>query len=92
MSEILYHDAQVTIYRELILINKYYFPLATSKTIMFSEIERISLLSADGVNHKWGLCTKHLNNWFPLDSKRKNKSKFIEIILKGRKTRPSITP
>jgi hypothetical protein len=38
MSEVQYEDEQVTVYRELIVINKYYFPLATSKTIMFDEI------------------------------------------------------
>lgn len=38
MAEILYHDPQVTVHKELIVINKYYFPLATSKTIHFSEI------------------------------------------------------
>ena len=92
MSEILYHDPQVTVYKELIVINKYYFPLATSRTILFSEIQQVSLLSSEGVTHRWGLCSKHLNNWFPLDTNRKNKTKFIEIILKGRKTRPSITP
>jgi len=92
MSEILYHDSQVTVYKELIVISKYYFPLATSKTILFSEIERVTLNSSEGVDHRWGLCGKYLNNWFPLDSNRKNKTKFIEIVLKGRKTRPSITP
>ena len=34
----------------------------------------------------------YLNNWFPLDSERKNKKKFIEITLKGKKIKPSITP
>lgn len=34
MTSILYHDPQVTIYRELIVINKYYFPLATSRNIL----------------------------------------------------------
>lgn len=92
MSEILYHDPQVTVYKELIVINKYYFPLATSKTIMFSDIERVALIDSDGVDHRWGICGKYLNNWFPLDTNRKNKKKFIEITLKGRKTRPSITP
>lgn len=92
MTEILYHDNQVTIYKELMVIKKYYFPLATSKTIMFSDIERVTLLSSDGVTHTWGLTSKYLNNWFPWDSNRKNKTKFIEIIIKGKKTRPSITP
>jgi len=38
MSEILYADKQITLHKDLIVINKYYFPLATSKTIFFSEI------------------------------------------------------
>jgi hypothetical protein len=50
------------------------------------------MTSSEGVDHRWGICGKYLNNWFPLDSNRKNKTKFIEIVLKGRKTRPSITP
>ncbi len=92
MSQFLYPDCQVVIYRDLILINKYYFPLATSKTILFNEIETCSLISAEGVNHKWGVSTRYLNNWFPLDTDRKKKEKFIEIRLKGKKMRPSITP
>lgn len=92
MSEILYHDNQVTIYKELLIIKKYYFPLATSKTIMISDIERVTLHSSEGVEHRWGVCGKYLNNWFPYDGSRKSKTKFIEIVLKGKKTKPSITP
>jgi hypothetical protein len=36
MTQILYQDSQITVYKELIQINKYFFPLATSKTILFS--------------------------------------------------------
>ena len=74
------------------VINKYYFPLATSKTIMFEDIQRVTLYNSDGVAHKWGLTAKFLNNWFPWDINRKKKTKFIEIIVKGKTTRPSITP
>lgn len=35
----LYKDSQVEIYSSLIVINKYYFPLATSKTILFENID-----------------------------------------------------
>ncbi len=87
-----YFDSQVTVYQDLIVINKYYFPLATSKTILFSDIETLSLISSEGVTHKWGITSKYLNNWFPYDPERKKKTKFIEIRLKGRKMRPSITP
>ena len=92
MTAILYQDPQVTIYQELIVINKYYFPLATSRNILPSEIERVTVYDSKEVTHRWGLCTKYLNNWFPLDTNRKNKSKFIEIIVRGKKMRPSITP
>ena len=92
MSEILYQDSQITLYKELIVIKKYYFPLATSKTILAQDIERVTLQDLDGVSHRWGVCAKYLNNWFPLDSDRKKKTKFIELIVKGKKTRPSITP
>lgn len=92
MTEILYQDNQVTVYKELIVINKYYFPLATSKTIFFSDIHSVSLNSSEGVTHRWGVSAKYLNNWFPYDSDRKNKKKFIEIIFKGRRIKPSITP
>jgi hypothetical protein len=55
-------------------------------------MERISVLDTEGVTHRWGLCSKYLNNWFPLDGERKGKKKFIEIILKGKKVKPSFTP
>jgi hypothetical protein len=59
---------------------------------LVSDIERVSLISTQGVTQRWGICSKYLNNWFPLDQNRKSKTKFIEIILTGRKTKPSITP
>ena len=77
MTEILYQDRQVIIYKELIVINRYYFPLATSKTILFADMETAALIDTAGVTHRWGICGKYLNNWFPLDSERKNKQKFI---------------
>jgi hypothetical protein len=92
MTEILYQDKQVTVYKELIVINKYYFPLATSKTILFADMESAALITTEGVTHRWGICGKYLNNWFPLDPSRKNKEKFIEITLKGKAIKPSITP
>ena len=92
MTELLYEDKQIKVYRELIVINKYFFPLATSKTILFTEMETVALVNSDGVTHTWGICGKYLNNWFPMDGSRKNKKKFIEIVLKGRKIKPSFTP
>jgi len=68
-----YADKTVEIYDTHIRILKYYFPLATSKTIMFNEIEKIIVHHKEGIAPLWGTDTKQLNNWFPLDSERKNK-------------------
>jgi hypothetical protein len=87
----LYQDKQVTITQEYITIRKYYFPLATSKTILFSEMQKVCLLDGT-VNTSWGLCRQYMNNWFPYDPNRQIKNKFLEITIKGKKVKPSITP
>ena len=92
MSEVLYFDEQVTIYKDLIVIKKYYFPLATSKTILIQDLQFVALVPSNGAVHRWGVSSKFLNNWFPLDNHRTHKTKFIEFRLKGKKMRPSITP
>ena len=92
MSEILYHDKIVTIYRDLIVINKYYFPLLTSRTIFVKDIQFVSLVPSEGAKHRWGTTPKFLNNWFPYDPNRYLKDQFIEIRIKGKKTRPSFSP
>ena len=58
MTAILYHDPQVTIYRELIVIYKYCNLLATSYTILPSEIERVTVYDSKEMTHRWGLRTK----------------------------------
>jgi len=80
------------VYDLLIVIKKYYFPLATSKTILFKDIEKVALLDSEGVTLSWGICGKYLNNWFPMQTGRKNKTKFIEITIKGKKIKPSFSP
>jgi len=42
-SQLLYKDHTVFITDTYITIYNYYFPLATSKTIMFNEIEKVSI-------------------------------------------------
>jgi len=44
---------------------------------MFNDIDRVTLNNSEGVTHRWGVTGKYLNNWFPLDNDRKNKTKFI---------------
>lgn len=91
-KKVLYKDHTVEIGDCYLRIFKYYFPLATSKTIMFTDIERVTLEDGIGAGQNWGLCTKYLNNWFPLDRSRKNKLKFVAIHMKGKKIIPSFTP
>lgn len=76
----------------MIVIGRYYFPLATSKTILFKDIEKVALIKNDGLTHRWGITRKYLNNWFNYDDIRKCRTKFVEITLKGRRIKPSITP
>ena len=92
MSEILYKDAQVTVYKEMMVVNRYYFPLATSKTIMFSDLETVELKELGELKHRWGIIAKtHLSNWFNYDDIRRIRGKYLEFKLKGRKIMPSIT-
>ena len=44
--KVLYEDKFITINEVGIIIRKYYFPLATSKTILFSEMQAISIENA----------------------------------------------
>lgn len=54
-------------------------PLMTSKTILFSQIKKISIEDAINLNNTYGLNTRLLNNWFQYDPDRKKKQKFIQI-------------
>jgi hypothetical protein len=93
MSEkILYEDKHCRVTELYITIYKYFFPLATSKTIMFEEIDKIQLVDGENVNHMWGPSTSFLNNWFHMDGERAKKDKFISIKLKCKRIRPSLTP
>ena len=88
----LYEDKYCVITECYITIFKYYFPLASSKTIMFKEISKISLEDGINVNHLWGPSTNYLNNWFHYDPDRRSKDRFLSIKLKGQKILPSLTP
>jgi hypothetical protein len=45
-DEILYQDEYITLTNTYITINKYYFPLATSKTIIFTDIESVEIIDS----------------------------------------------
>ena len=90
--DILYEDEFCTISNLCIVIRKYYFPLATSKTILFNEISKISLEDGLNLRHKWGPCSHFLNNWFHLDNNRSKKEKFLSFKLKGQRIMPALSP
>lgn len=69
----LYEDQYCKITDLCIVIYKYYFPLATSRTILFTDIQKITLEPCLNVRHKWGPSTHFMNNWFHYDAKRRNK-------------------
>ena len=89
---VLYEDKYCQITVAYIIIYKYYFPLATSKTIMFEDVAKITIEDGTNVNHMWGPSPSYLNNWFHLDKQRKVKDKFLAIKMKGQKILPSLTP
>ena len=89
---ILYEDEFCQVSDICILIKKYYFPLATSKTILYSEVSKISLEDGLNVRHKWGPSTHFLNCWFHYDAKRSVKEKFLCFKMKGQRIMPALTP
>jgi hypothetical protein len=91
-QQILYEDRHVKITNTYIQIRRYYFPLATSKTIMRREIKNIWVEDGTGINHKWGICRKYTNYWFHLDVDRKQKPMFMCIQLKNSSPICAITP
>ena len=91
-NDILYKDKHVTIYRGHIIIHCYYFPIATSKIILFEDIKKFSIQEMTTFNGKyrlWGLNIQCL--WFHLDALRFQKSKCIILDL-GTCIKPAITP
>jgi hypothetical protein len=55
------------------MAKKYYIPLMTSKIIMFTEIESISIEDGSKVKNSWGISTHYLNNWFQYHPEKKNR-------------------
>ena len=88
----MHEDESCLVTDQYIKINKYFFPLGAPRTIMYKDVDKISLESADDVSTLWGLSSHHLNNWFPLDQERKGKKLFIAIHEKGNRIIPSLTP
>ena len=92
IMKILYEDHHCRVTDICIIIYRYYFPLTTSKTILYQEVEKIDLVDATEVNHLWGVTTAFMNGWFHLDGERKSKAKYICVKMKNKNIRPCLTP
>lgn len=73
----IYGDRSVLITDLYIKIYKYYFPLGTSKTIFFDEINHIVYHPNQKPDSIWGTDFNLLSNWFPLDELRKYKQGYF---------------
>jgi hypothetical protein len=64
----------------------------TSKTMMFTDIQEISIEDGSKVTNSWGISTYYLNNWFQYHPDKKNRDRFLSIKLKNRRVRPAVIP
>lgn len=88
----LYEDPNLTLDDDGITIRRYYFPLANSKRIAYSDIQGIKsekMTWSSGKGRIWGAGDPRY--WFPLDARRGRKSTLL-VINVGRKVRACITP
>ena len=75
-----YKDECIEVSLNGLIINKYYIPLFTSKTIPIEKIKNINMLELNVFNGKYKLMGLSLNfNYFHYDPKRSNKTHVIII-------------
>lgn len=86
MSE--YDDGLVACTEDALVIRRYYFPLASSKTIPYSKIHSIESRPASR-GRVWG--TGNFVDWHNFDVGRPRKKTALAINL-GRHIRPVVTP
>ncbi|HET8599137.1 MAG TPA: hypothetical protein VFL99_02345 [Segeticoccus sp.] len=91
-DEVLYDDGVVTLDEGGITLRRYYFPLALSKRIRYSDVrgfEQRQMGPLTGKGRVWG--SGDLRHWTPLDLKRPQKQ--VAIILDvGAAVRPTFSP
>jgi hypothetical protein len=92
MTEALYEDSGLRLDEDGITIRRYYFPLAGSKRIAYSDIQSIKseqMTWNSGKGRIWGAGDPRY--WFPLDIRRRRKQTLLVLGL-GRRVRPCISP
>ena len=88
-----YKDDYIEVNQSGLTINKYYFPLFTSKTIPIEKIKTINIFELNAFNGKYRLFGFSLNfNYFHYDPKRSNKTHGILIEEEGNIISIAITP
>jgi len=92
MKQDLYDDGLVQLDADGLTIRRYYFPLGTSKHILYAQIKGVQQLPMGlwtGKGRLWG--SGDLRHWFPLDLRRPWKEKALILDI-GTWVRPVITP
>ena len=88
-----YKDEFIEVSLNGLTINKYYFPLFTSKIIAIEKIKNISLFELNTFNGKYKLAGLSLNfNYYHYDPKRSYKTHGILIEEEGNIISIAITP
>ncbi|WP_324273525.1 hypothetical protein [Blastococcus brunescens] len=91
-DDVIYDDGRVRLDREALTLRRYYFPLARSKRIPYSDIRGIEvrpLTWLTGKGRLWG--SAHPRYWLPLDRARLRKDTALVLDVGGR-VRPAFTP
>jgi len=89
--EVLYDDDLVELDHESITLRRYYFPLAMSKRISYTDILDVqrAMGAWTGKSRLWG--SGDLRHWAPLDLRRPGKDTAIILDL-GKFVRPVFSP
>jgi hypothetical protein len=92
VTEALYEDACVRLDDDGITIRRYYFPLAGSKRVAYTDIQNVKtepMSWSSGKGRIWGATDPRY--WFPLDIRRGRKNTLLVLDV-GARVRPCITP
>lgn len=92
MSEPLYSDHLVTLTRETITFERYYFPFGGSKTVALDRIERVAVHEPGLRSGKWRLHgTGDFRHWFPMDMARPTRDRIFVAFIEGQRLRIGFT-
>ena len=88
----MYSDKLIEIRDDAILFRNYYFPTSFSKTVKFSEVEKIEIVKPavrSGKYRYWG--SGDFLHWFPLDIQRSKRDVIYILYRKNKRIRIGFT-